>query len=563
MKMRSTLSLLALALLAACGGDAPRRDAAAGRATDANEPEVPEAQRYGGTAVVALGADVSDVNPITSADINANNFQMFVLFTPVVYYNEKLEPTPGLARSWELSADSTELTFHLRNDVHWQDGPKTTAYDLKLAYDLSREPEAGFPNSSFWTFYGESAAPDSFTFKVRLRPHADYMDPWRTFFALPSHVFRGVKPAQLATHPFNTSTPIGNGPFRFVSRAPGQSWTFEANQDYPAELGGRPYLDRLVVRVIPEPTTKLTELKNGTVDYVVSVTPDQAEAVKASGARLATFRNRSYVMVVWNQRREMFKDARVRQALTMAINKQGLIDGILHGYGEIAHSSIPNIYWQADSTAGRDLAYDTARSRRLLAEAGWQDRNRDGILENAQGQPFRFTLKTNTGNQERKDITEFLQSELRKVGVDAQMSIVEYNTLIEQLNDVEDRPFDAVVIGWVAEFKIDDENLFSCKRLREAYQWASYCNPRTTALLDTLPMIVDREAARPLWSEYQRLIAADQPYSFLYFQERIEGVSNRLRNVHPDARGDLLGVNKWYILPDQRNRRTQPDGTRR
>ena len=199
-------------------------------------------------------------------------------------------------------------------------------------------------------------------------------------------------------------------------------------------------------------------------------------------------------------------------------------------------------HFEAPQRASSRLAYERA----LLEE---QIR----IIENAQGQPFRFQLKTNTGNRERADMTEVIQSELRKVGVDAQPTLVEFNTLIEQLNDVQNRPFDAVVMGWVAEFKIDDENLFSCNRMDEPYQWVGYCNPRTTELLEQLPLIVDREQARPLWSEYQRLIAHDQPYTFLYYQVRIEGVNNRLRNVHPDARGDMVGIAKWYILPNQRS----------
>jgi peptide/nickel transport system substrate-binding protein len=543
-----TLPLIALALLAACGGE--RR---ADRTGDAGD--VPEGQRYGGTAVIALGADITDINPITSSDHNSNQVQLYVLFTPVVHYTADFEPVPGLARSWELTPDSTELVFHLRDDVLWHDGVKTTAYDLKFAYDLARDPATGFPNSAWWTHYGEAAAPDSFTFRVRLRPHAEYMDPWRTFFAMPRHVMGDVSPAELRGHPFTSSRPLGNGPFRFVSRAPGQNWVFEANPTYPEELGGRPYLDRLVIRVIPEATTRLAELLNGVVDYYVGAQADHAARIEqAPNARLEKFRDRAYVLVGWNQRRSFFADRRVRQALTLAINKQGIIDGILHGHGEIAHSSIPNIYWQADAEAGREFVHDTARARALLKEAGLEDRDGDGIVEDASGRPFRFTIKTNTGNQLRLDIAQVVQSNLRAVGIDAQVQVVEFNTLIQQLNDVRRRDFDAVVMGWVAELKIDDRNLFHCDHRDQPYQWVGYCNPRTSALIDTTSLIVDREAARPYWSEYQRLIAEDQPYTFLYFQHRLEGVSERLRNVEVDARGDLVGVARWYIPPARRGR---------
>ncbi len=540
-----TAPLLLLALgLAACGGDRSG-------GTPADDPDVPEAERFGGTVVAALGQDISDINPLTSTDNNANQMNMFVLFTPVIRYDEKFEPIPGLARSWELNADTTELTLHLRDDVHWHDGVKTTAYDLKFAYDRARNPETGYANTSFWTHYGDAVAADSFTLKVKMEPHAEYLDPWRTFFAVPRHVLQDVPPAQLKSHPFGTRQPLGNGPFRFVSRVAGQSWNFEANPDYPAELGGRPYVDRLVIRVIPDATARLTELLTGRVDYYVQVTPEQTPRLEGSGrARLITFPFRSYVFVGWNQRREFFRDERVRRALTMAINKQGIIDGVMYGHGEVAHSSIPSIFWQHDPGLRPEPAYDPEGAKRLLAEAGWVDRNGDGIVENERGQPFSFTLKTNQGNLERKDITEVIQSDLRRIGVDARPTLVEFGTLIDQLNTTRD--FDAVVMGWVTEFRQSDTDLMSCDKMDTPYQWIGHCDPETDRLRDSLPRIVDREAAKPLWSRYQQKLAETQPYTFLYFQQRLEGVSNRLRNVHPDARGDFVGVDKWWILPSAR-----------
>ncbi|HET8656876.1 MAG TPA: hypothetical protein VFL93_15235, partial [Longimicrobiaceae bacterium] len=114
------------------------------------------------------------------------------------------------------------------------------------------------------------------------------------------------------------------------------------------------------------------------------------------------------------------------------------------------------------------------------------------------------------------------------------------------------RDYDAALVGWVTEFHIDDTDIFSCDKVDEPFQWVGYCNPKTEVLLDTLPKIVDRAQAKPLWDAYQRQIAQDQPYTILYFQERIEGVRDRLRNVHPDARGDFVGIKDWWILPSAR-----------
>jgi peptide/nickel transport system substrate-binding protein len=541
-------ALLALALLAACGGG--ERGA---NNEESLEAQVPQAQRYGGTATVGMIGDIPDVSPLTSTDYNGNQIDEFVLFMPLLRYDEHFQPQPWLAKSWEVNADTTLLTFHLRDDVYWQDGVKTTAADMKFTYDAARNPKTGFANTAFWTYYGDSEAPDSFTFRVKLRPHADFLDPWRYLAAAPEHILKDVPPEELRRHPFATRNPVGNGPFKFVARATNQSWTFAANERFPEELGGRPYLDRLVIRIIPEPTTLLTELLTGGLDYYIQPTPEQAGRIEASqNSRLVSFDDRAFVVLGWNERRPYFEDARVRRALTMAINREEIVKGVLYGYGKIANSTIPPFFWQYDPEAGAGLGYDTAQANRLLTEAGWVDRDHDGVRENPKGVPFRFTIKTNKGNQARADIAEKVQSDLKKVGIEATPRIVEWGTLLDQIQTPSRRDFDAVLIGWTTEFRIDDTDLFACSKLNEPFQWVGYCNPRTDVLMDTLPKIADRAAAKPLWAQYQRQIAEDQPLTILYFSERLEGVSNRLRNVHPDARGDFVGVKDWWILPNQR-----------
>ena len=551
--MIKRLPLLALALLAACGeGGGAQKD---GRGPAADEPGIPEEQRYGGTIVVASIGGIPDINPLTSTDHTANQVQQYVLFMPLVRYNERFEPEPYLARSWEVNADTTELTFHLRDDVFWHDGRKTTAYDVKYSYDMATNKETGFPNTAFWTHYRQATVVDSFTLRIGMEPHAEFMDPWRSFTPVPRHVLEGTPPAQMKNHPFGSRSPLGNGPFKFVEHVPQQRWVFQANENFPRELGGRPYADRLVYRVIPEPTTLLTELLNGNIDYYIAVLADQVDRIEASpNARVVSFPDRQFLLIGWNQRRDMFSDVRVRRALTMALNREAIVQAVRRGYGELGNTTIPTIFWNHDPQAGADLKHDPAAARRLLAEAGWQDRNNDGILENAQGQPFRFTLITNQGNRERQDISEIVQSQLRQVGIDVRPQILEWGTLLDKINDPDRRDFDAVLIGWVTEFRIDDTDLFHCDKRDEPYQWVSYCNPQTDRLLDTLPRVVDRNASRPLWNQYQRQIAQDQPYTILYFGRRIEGLHRRLLNVNPDARGDWVGAARWYLHPEMRNR---------
>ncbi|HWV56077.1 MAG TPA: ABC transporter substrate-binding protein [Longimicrobiales bacterium] len=517
--------------------------------------DVPEAERYGGTAVIASISDIPDVNPLTSTETLAAEVTQFILFLPVIQYDDDFRPIPGLARSWEVDADTTLLTFHLRDDVYWHDGVRTTAYDLKLAYDLARHPETGFPNASFWTHYGEGTVVDSFTFQVELRPHAEFMDPWRTFTAVPRHILGEVPPSQLSQHPFSHHAPVGNGPFRFVSRVDGQSWTFEANPDFPEELGGRPYLDRLVYRVVPEPTTLLTELITGRIDFYPAIPPEQASRVLADpNLRLIHYPDRAFVLIGWNQRRPPFDDVRVRRALTMALDRGAIVDAVLYGYGALANATVPPFFWQYDLEAGADLGYDPEAARALLAEAGWTP-GPDGILRNAAGQPFQFTLSTNLGNQARADIAQIIEAQLRQVGIQVRIQILEWGTLLDRINTPTLRDFDAVLIGWRTEFRIDDTDLFHCDRRDQPFQWVGHCDPRLDSLLDTLPLIVDRDEALPLWREYQRLIAEQQPYTFIYFQERVHAAHNRLRNVRPDPRGDWYGVAKWWIAPGQRTAR--------
>ena len=547
-----TVAGLAIALallLSGCGTD--------DRTRTGSEPveEIPAAERYGGTLVLGATADIADISPLTWNFQNALYMQQFVLFIPLIAYNEEFEPIPRLARSWEVNEDTTAIAFYLRDDIFWHDGAKTTAEDVKFSYDLARDPRTGYTYSGLWDFYGEGEAVDSFTFRVRLEPHADFLDVWRVFAPVPKHILDSVAPEDLGREPFATRSPVGNGPFRFVERRPGQSWSFEANPDWPAELGGRPHVNRLVYRVIPEPTTLLTELETGGVDFYIGVPAEQAERIRGSpNVRLLSYPDRLFEHIVWNHRRPPFDDARVRRAMTLATDRQALVDNVRSGYGTVANSTVAPVFPQHDPDAGADLEHDPERARALLAEAGWRDRDGDGVLEDAAGRPFRFGLKVPLGYPERRDVGEMVQADLRRIGVDARLETVEFSTLLTQASDAERRDFDAMIIGWKPEFRIDDSELFACRKRYNPIAFTGYCNPATDALLDSVARASDPTQSRALWSRYQQQIARDQPFTLLFFADRLNAAGERLRGAAPDARGDWVDIDRWWIDPVRRSR---------
>lgn len=328
-KVRRTLCAIAAAALSACGSRA-----------DAPLP--------GGTAVIGGYVDIRGMNPLaTITDLN-KALERYALYMPLVMLDSTLTPQPWLAERWDtvaIGADSLLLTFELRRDVHWQDGRRTTAHDVAHTFRLARDPRTAYVDIAALSLYApEAEVVDSFTARFRLRRHPDYLEAFVVLPPLPSHVLGDVAPEDAARHPLATS-PTGNGPFRFLRRS-AQEWVFEANPDFPRELGGRPHLDRIVYRTIPEQTSLITELLTGRVDIAVSIRPPQVKQLRnASDVGIVTFPVPNWVFLAMNTRLPYFDHVDERRALAMAIDRRALVDGIMGGLNTVGASSVTPVHW--------------------------------------------------------------------------------------------------------------------------------------------------------------------------------------------------------------------------
>jgi peptide/nickel transport system substrate-binding protein len=351
----------------------------------------------------------------------------------------------------------------------------------------------------------------------------------------------------MASAPVNRA-PIGNGPFRFVEYRPNERWVFEANPDFPEELGGRPWLDRVVWRVIPDPTAEVTELQTGAVDLALAVRAEDYHRLDEQPDLRGTVReSRQYAFVAWNTRRPPLDDPRVRLALTMAIDREEMIEVLRAGYGQPAIGPIGPYHWSFASDLGAPpFAPDSARA--LLAAAGLRDGNGDGVLERPDGSPVTADLEYVATSGYQRDVAEMIQSDLAEVGIRIAPTPLDWNTIIGGITSP-GRDFDAVVMGWETDFRLNLRDTFHSAALAGPYQFAGYSSPEVDSLIEASMLLADRDRARPLLHRLQEIMRDEQPWGFLYYFPDLYVMRDRLRGVHMDIRGTLVNLPEWWVLP--------------
>ena len=338
---------------------------------------------------------------------------------------------------------------------------------------------------------------------------------------------------------------VGNGPFRFVEHLPGDRWIFEANPDYPDELGGRPYVDRLVYRVVPNETTLFAELRSGGVDMYVRVAPVFVDRIEADpDLRLVAYPFPNYSFIAWNSMRPFFESASVRRALTMAIDRSEIVEVVRHGLASPAAGPVGAWHWAHDS-AQPPLAHEPDSAAAILERAGWRDADGDGVRER-DGVRFSFDISTNE-SRERGSIAELVQRYLAQVGVEARPRIREHQTVIADVTSPE-RRFDAFLLSWTQGLVLDERDQWACDRIGMPLQFTSYCNPELDAVMDSIPRATDRSAQEGLIRRYNTMLAADQPFTFLYVEKRADALRRRLQGASPDFRGELADVRSWWLF---------------
>ena len=563
MKRIFVLIIAVSLLVIACGGGNTGN-----QSKDITYVTMPDGQKIpqGGLLIVGLISDVKALNPYVSTSVQASNIESLIFMTLADINKDLATYTPRLAKSWEFSDDRKELIFHLRTDVYWTDGVKTTAKDVVFSHDLATSPKVAWSAIRWKDYISNVEALNDSTVKFTFNKVYPYQMMDATVGPiLPEHLLGDIPKEEIATADFNLN-PIGNGPYKLKNWRQQQQIEVVKNPDYYEK--GKPHMERIVFRIVPDRTALLTQLKTGEIDLLENVPMKEFQQLKKDYKSGKTeikpyeFMGRTYDYIGWNtidpekydpdvhkslESFDQIPNPYFRRALTMAIDRSLIREAIGYGLLIEMRGPIAPILWAHDDDLPK-IPFDPAQSRQMLKNAGWVDTDGDGVREK-DGRDFKFIMTTNTGNERREQACTLIQDMLSKVGVKMEIRLQEGVTFFDNLNN---KKFEAALAGWSVGLKVDMTTTFHSKSVMDKYNFPSYRNPEFDKVNDAAKFEMDREKAKELWSKAQRILIHDQPYTWLFYTKSGHGLHERFKDVIMDQRGTYVNLEDWWVPADER-----------
>ena len=535
-----------LSLSTGCGSEPEK-------ATPSQAPVVPDTPISGGTLVLGYNSDIPGFNEVATTSSQPSTEILLRLFIRLMDeqpdFQEK-PPTfePRLAKSYEWSDDHKILTFHLRTDVFWSDGVPITAEDVRWTWEAQTSPEIAWDSVGMKEKIIRVEAPEPHTVEF----HFTHSYPGQLVHAneggiLPKHAWSKLPFSEWRKNSqWFVDNLVVSGPFTLESWKPQEEIVLKRNARYYEK--GLPLVDRVVFRIIPDMASQLAQLRSGVLDYVRQVPARSAKGLEEEAtAKLVAFWPPQFGTVIWNLRNPLFKEASVRRALALGLDRQTIVDTIWHGQARPAESPIISTVWGHDPNL-EPLPYDPTAAAALLAEQGWTDTDGDGVLDK-QGQSFAFHILANAGNQERIDAAVMIQDQLRKIGVKAQPLTLEWNSLDEKMTGGR---FDAVIMGLGLETTLDVSAYFGSESINSELNFGAYSNREVDELLAKIRSQLKLEDAKPHLYRLQRVLRDEQPQTLLWESKRLVGLSRRVQGANPNPIGTLDGLRYWWLYPQRR-----------
>lgn len=516
MKTRQFLAAaIAATLMLACGGGGEKKS---GGAADANR------------LVTMLMSSPTNLDSRVGND-NASGRIADLAYSGLIKVTPELDYAPDIAQSWETPDDKT-IVFHLNPNAKFQDGRPVTAEDVKWTYDSLRDPNFTSSKKSGYAVVQsiEAANPQTVIFHLS-EPNGGIFD----------NLTLGILPKGFDANTAKTK-PVTAGPYKIVDFRTDEVVELEA---FDGWHGGAPKIKHITVRIIPDDTTRVLELRRGTIDLETNAIPFEnvAEFEKDGKHQVIKKPGSVWQYLAFNLKDPILSKVEVRRAIAHAIDRERIIRDLLRGHGVPTDSMFAQGHW-ARAENLPTYPYDPARAKQLLDQAGYKDPDGDGPQTR-----FSVTFKTST-NAESNQRAEMIQQMLRQVGIDMKIQSSETGAFLEDIgkgnfqmysfsrNGIQDPDFYSIIF-YSKNFPPEGQN--------RGY----YSNPRVDQLIVEGRSTFDRAKRKQIYGEIQRIVQEDLPYVSLYHQVNVAVMDKDLQGYVMYPAGFLLSLPQMSRKPQQ------------
>lgn len=492
---------------------------------------------------IGIGADAKRLLPLLASDSVSGDISGLI-FNGLTKYDKNINITGDLAKSWEVSRDGLRIIFHLRKGVRWHDGTEFTSDDVLFTYNTVTNPKIPTPYGSNYGPVKNVEKVDKYTVRVTYKePYAPALESWGMGI-IPRHILEGN---DITDERFSRN-PVGTGPYKLKEWVTGQKIVLEAFDGY---FEGRPRINKYLARVIPDTATMFLELKFGGIDFM-GLTPPQYKLQSNSklfNKYFQRFRYPAfgYTYIGYNLLDPRFADKRVRRALTHAINKKDIIDGVLLGYGTPCTGPFPPESWAYNPDV-RDIEYDPEKAKMLLQEAGWLMKE-DGILYK-DNKPFRFTILINQANDVRIKTAQIIKENLKKVGIDMDIKVLEWQAMLHEF--IDKKRFEAIIMGWALSRDPDIYDIWHSSKTKEGeFNFISFSNEEVDGLLLEGRRTFDIKKRKQIYNRIHSILSEEQPVTFLFVPDALPVLHKRFKGVEKAPLGIWHDFIRWSV-PENR-----------
>lgn len=479
---------------------------------------------------MSISASPARVNPILSTDSVSSQITRWI-FNALITYDKDANIKMKLAKSYRF-IDDTTLEFTLRDDILWSDGEPFSAKDVLFTYNTIISPDIYTPYSSSFRHIESVSMVNEHKIVVKYKyPYFKALDTWMMEI-LPEHILKDEK--DLMTSKFNQS-PIGTGPYILKKFSISNDIVLNANPSYFVHKSN---IDKMIFHFLPDRSAEFLMLKSNKLD-VGSLTPLQIERQIDEKFKkdFSIYEDigHSYTYVGMNLTLDKFKDKKVREAISLAIDRQELVDILYFGHGSVCNGPFMPGTGAYNGTV-KAPKQNIEKAKKLLNELGYDKNN-----------PFEFTLTTSAGSS-GSYAAEVLQYQLKKAGIIMKLRVMEWQAFLNTV--VLPRKFEAVLMGWSLGLKPDAYSIWHSESSQKGgFNFVGYKNEKVDTLIKKAEKTVKQKEFDVIYKEIYKEITEDIPYLFLVIPNSITVVNKKIEPVSPSIIGVMHNAIDWIKQP--------------